>query len=235
MISTYQTCILNQCRLAFLRFPFTLRIPVNWYKWHRWPSLRGTADGPRRLSVETSARKYFILMQISSQIWKNTNKVPLWLWKVCSMRLGAHYHMARKISECTLTDYTKYEQINTLISTKASRCFNGENVKEFYTLAICSTNMRRKRLEKESRSKRSKIWISGNYNGTYSECRHGFYEAQTLETFGNKHSVTWEKPYAPTDKQCKNTHTYPTDWVLANVPTPQHHWSEYTAIIYNLP
>lgn len=52
MMDMYQTRILNQCRLAFLHLPFTLGIiPVCWYKWHRWPSLRGTTDGPRRLSV----------------------------------------------------------------------------------------------------------------------------------------------------------------------------------------
>lgn len=76
-------------------------------------------------------RKYFILMQISTQNWKNTNKVPLWLRKVYSPPLGAHYHMARKISERSLTDYTKSEQINTLISTKASRCFSGKKFRNF--------------------------------------------------------------------------------------------------------
>lgn len=173
-------------------------------------------------------------MQISSQNWKNTSKVPLWPRKVCSQPLGAHYHTDKKKSgKCTLTDYTEYEQINTLISTKASRCFSRKNnVKEYYVLAICSTNARLKRLESEGRSERSKTWISSRYNGTYSKCRHGFCEAQTPENFLETNTlVTWEKPYAPTDKQCKNTHTHPTDWALAKLPTPQHQRSEYKAIL----
>lgn len=114
----------------------------------------------------------------------------------------------KKSGECTLTDYTEYEQINTLISTKASRCFSRKkNVKEYYILAICSTNARLKRLEREGRSERSKIWISSSHNGTYSKCRHGFCEAQTPENFLETNTLSLGRNHMHLQTNNAKTHT----------------------------